>query len=51
MMEDKGAFVFPLCEMKVVCTDGAEKLLDELSQIKNMTGLFSQARMRFIYFC
>ena len=34
MMEDKGAFVFPLCEMKVVCTDGAEKLLDELSQIK-----------------
>ncbi len=27
-----------------------KKLLDELSQIKNMTGLFSQARMRFIYF-
>ncbi|MFR5620096.1 MAG: hypothetical protein ACLTJ5_15180 [Clostridium sp.] len=36
MMEDKGAFVFPLCEMKVVCTDGAEKLLDELSQIKKI---------------
>ncbi len=34
MMEDKGAFVFPLCEMKVVRTDGTEKLLDELSQIK-----------------
>ena len=34
MMEDKGAFVFPLCEMKVVLTDGTEKLLDELSQIK-----------------
>ena len=36
MMEDKGAFVFPLCEMKVVLTDGTEKLLDELSDRKSV---------------